>query len=377
LQLLGRLKTPKLVPFVGIIIASNYDYQLLHMQLSWEEKTMKKLIAILLSIALIVSFGACGGSEAETNGLSADQPIVFVVSHVDPDDSIMGSNFLAFEKYVEEHTDGKVDVQVYSNGSLGGEREIVEAILMGTIHLSLPATSVLSTYDERFNIFEVPFLFSNYDAYIEAWDGELGDTVKEWAEDYGFKIYGWASFGFRGLSNSVRAVSTPQDLAGMKIRVIESDLYIDTFRLLGANPTPMSYNEVYTGLQQKTIDGQDNPPELTYMSKFSEVQDYYTDLNHVLCNGAYITNKNYMDGLPDDVLSVIEEAITIIMQDHRERSVIEEEKSYDAMESQGLTVTRLTDEQRSAFRDLVAPVQDKYRKLVGDDVFDLALSYSN
>lgn len=335
---------------------------------------MKKTAILVLCIVLVISLVACGGGDSDS--ANDGEKIKFVVSHVDPDDSIMGSNFLKFKEYVEENTDGQVEVEVYSNGSLGGEREIVEAIQMGTTHLSLPATSVLSTYDEKFNIWEVPFLFDDYDAYIEAWDGELGDTVKEWGEEYGFKIYGWASFGFRGLSNSVREVQTPDDMNGMKIRCIESDMYIDTFRALGTNPTPMSYNEIYTGLQQGTIDGQDNPPELTYMSKFSEVQDYYTDLNHILCNGVYITNKEYMENLPDDVRAVIEEAIAMIMKDHRERSVTEEEKALKSMEEQGLKVTRLTDDQRVQFKEKVADIQNDFKKVIGDDVYNLALSYS-
>lgn len=334
------------------------------------KKFIKTLLPLMVCLVMAFTFTACEGDSSGDEDTNSGDVINFVVAHVDPDDSIMGSNFLWFEEYVEENTDGKVDVVVNANGSLGGEREILESIEMGDVHLSLPAMSVMSTYDEKFNIFEIPFTLDSYDAYINAYDGEVGDIVKEWASEYGFKIYGWAPFGFRGLSNSVKEVKTPADIKGLKIRCIESDMYLNMFKDIGANPTPMSFSEIYTALQQGTIDGQDNPPEITYTSKFSEVQKYYTQLNHVMCNGVYITNEEYMNNLPDDIRKVIEDGIQGMSDKHREMSAQRNQECLKAMEDEGLTVTELTDEQRDEFKALVGDIHKKYQGVFGDDVWD-------
>ncbi|MGI6767162.1 MAG: TRAP transporter substrate-binding protein [Lentihominibacter sp.] len=338
---------------------------------------MKRLFKIVLpfaiSFVMVFTFASCGDS----NDSDAGKPIEFVVAHVDPDDSVMGENFLWFEEYVEENTDGQVDVVVNANGSLGGEREIVESIQMGDVHLSLPALSVLSTYDEKFNIFEIPFVLDDYDAFIKAYDGEVGDMVKEWATEYGFQIYGWAPFGFRGLSNSVREVKTPADIEGLKIRCIESDMYLKMFKDIGANPTPMSFSEIYTALQQGTIDGQDNPPEITYTSKFAEVQNYYTTLNHVMCNGVYITNADYMANLPEDIRAVIEEGIQGMSDLHREKTNVRTEECLQSMRDDGLTVTELTDGERAQFKALVTGIHDQYKEILGKDIWNKLLECNN
>ena len=146
---------------------------------------------------------------------------------------------------------------------------MLEGCAMNTIQICNPAISVLTTYDEKFGILDMPFLFDDYESELKAVnEGKLGDEFDKMLESTGIRIGDTYYFGgYRGLSNSVRPVESPEDMKGLKIRVMESPVYITAFTLMGANPTPMSFSELFTALQNKTVDGQDNDPSLTYTSQ--------------------------------------------------------------------------------------------------------------
>lgn len=345
---------------------------------------MKRILAIVLALATILTLAACGTTSApapttggdSTGNASSTAEYTFIVAHVDPEDGPLNQNLLEFEKYVEEKTNGRVDVQVFANGLLGGDREILEAINLGTVQMGNMASSNLTAYGDKFGLYELPFLFGSFEAATAAYDGELGQIYNDWLAENDFACLGVFTYGFRALSNKVREVWTPADMAGIKIRVMEVPMYIDAFKLLGANPTPMSWNEIYTGLQQGTIEAQDNSPEQTWLAKFYEVQPYYTTLNHTLSNGLAICKKSYMDNLPEDIRQIIIDGMKICCENQRQASVINEQEYLQKMKDAGIVVCELSDEQRQAFKDLVTPLYDQYREICGSDVIDLALSYS-
>lgn len=341
----------------------------------------KRIIAIVLGLTMLLALTGCGGKSESAATPSSDSSsgaaeYTFIIAHTDPEDGPLHKNLLEFEKYVEEKTNGRMDVQVFGNGLLGGDREILEAINLGTVQMGNMASSNLTAYGDKFSLYELPFLFSSFEAATSAYDGELGEVYNSWLAENGFVCYSVFTYGWRALSNSVREVWTPDDLKGIKIRVMEVPMYIDAFTLLGANPTPMSWNEIYTGLQQGTIEAQDNSPEQTYLAKFYEVQPYYTTLNHTLSNGLAICKKDYMDSLPEDIRQVIIDGMDICCAAQREASVVLEQEYLQKMRDAGVTVCELSDEQRALFKEKVAPMYEQYRDIVGDEVMDLALSYS-
>lgn len=341
---------------------------------------MKKVVTVLLIFLMVFSLGSCGGtSDKAENTADTDQkdPISFVIGTVEPEDSATGKAMTALEKYIEENTSGAVDVKVIHNGELGGEREILESVQMGTVQLCVPGTTQFVSYDPKFGILDVPFLFPTLEANQAAWNGELGEIYKGWLKEIGYTCYGIVPVGgFRGLSNNVREVHTPEDLKGLKIRVMEAKNYVDTFNLLGANAVTISYGEVYTALQQGTIDGQDNAPQFTVVTGFYELQPYYTRLNHVHSREAYITSTKYMESLEPDIRQVIEDGIEIVLKQHGEESIKTDEEFVQQMVEAGVKVTYLTDEEMALFREKLKPLWDEYRSIVGDEIFDLALSYS-
>lgn len=329
---------------------------------------MKKYLAMSLIVVMMLTLGGLA---------KAANPISFVVGHVESEDSATGIAMKNFEKYVEQNTNGAVDVKVQPNGVLGNEREILEGVRMGAVQLCVPGSAQFNAYGAKFGILDVPFLFPTLKANLAAWNGELGNIYKGWVKERGYTLYGIVPVGgFRGLSNNTREIRTPADLKGMKIRVMESKNYVDTFKLLGANPVTMAYGEVFTGLQQGTIDGQDNAPQFTVVTSFYKLQKYYTRLNHVHSRELYITSTKFMESLDPKIRQVIEEGIKIAMNEHGENSIKTDERYVQQMKDAGVKVTYLTDAEMAQFREKVKPLWDEYRKIVGDKIFDLALSYS-
>lgn len=341
---------------------------------------MKRLFSLLIALVMVLSMTACGGnseappsdgdSEADTG-----EKITFVCAHVDPEDSVAHRGMLTFKEYVEEHTGGRVDVQIYPNGQMGGERECIEAVALGSVQMTVATASVMSAYHEKFNLMELPFLFSDYDAVYEAYDGELGETFGSWMEEQNLLCKGYYCGGMRAISNRVRPVQTPADLKGLKIRCIESEMFMQLFQLLGTNPTPMNYNEVYTGLEQGTIDGQDNPATLTYTAKFYENLKYFTLTNHVALCVPLIVQKSFYEGLPEDVRTVLDEGFEVMEGFCREENLKFEQEAIDGMKEAGVECITLTEDQMQQFKDAVTPIYDQYREIVGDEVMDIALSY--
>lgn len=324
-------------------------------------------LALALTMILMVS-----GASAQA------APIVFKIATVETDETSTSQAFRDFKKFVEEKTDGRVEVQYFANGVLGGEREIIEGVSLGTIQLAFPAASVLSMYGDKFNIFELPFIYNSFDVAYAVWDGEVGDLYSKWMEEQGLLNLGYVAYTARGFANNVRAVRTPEDMKGLKIRVIESQLYIDLFKAFGANPTPMSETEIYTGLQQGTIQGLDQGPFQVYQMKYYEQIKYYTWLKHVIMPVPFIANKKYIEGLPEDIRAVVLEGLAIAKETLRKQLYEDEQTSLESLKKAGIEVIpQLTAEETARFRALLEPIYANYRKIVGDELFDKMLSYND
>ncbi|MPM39869.1 2,3-diketo-L-gulonate-binding periplasmic protein YiaO [bioreactor metagenome] len=208
----------------------------------------------------------------------------------------------------------------------------------------------------------IPFLFKNREAAYAFYDSEVGDQIADAvAVDTGIRIMGYFENGVRQLTNSKRPVVTPADMSGLKIRVMESPLYIEMFTEMGANPMPMSFAELYTALQQGAVDGQDNPYAITSTNKFYEVQKYMTDLSHTFDVTCFSINDDFYQGLPDDIRAIVDEAAAEATAVQRQLSIENEQSYIKTIEDNGVQLTRLTDEQRQAFKDKCDGIYDFFR----------------
>ncbi|MDR1874942.1 MAG: TRAP transporter substrate-binding protein [Synergistaceae bacterium] len=292
-----------------------------------------------------------------------------IVSDTHPDMVVMKSTFVP---YVEEKSGGRIRVELHPNGELGGDRELTESVQMGTLQIALPATSVLAGFDRRFQVLDLPFLFTTREAAFEALDGELGAKLNALLPAKGFGCLGYIENGFRHITNSKKPITHPDDLKGVKLRTMENAMHIAFFRRLGANPTPMSFGELYTALQQGTVDGQENPFTLIYESKFYEVQKYVSATGHVFSVVMLLSNKKFMDSLPEDLRKVVEDAAAAFVKEHRRVMPGSEEENMKILGESGMTLNELTAEQKKPFVEATASVYQEFEADLTKEIMELA-----
>jgi tripartite ATP-independent transporter DctP family solute receptor len=205
-------------------------------------------------------------------------------------------------------------------------------------------------------------------------DGPLAADIYKGADSKGMIVLGTWENGFRHITNNVRPIAKPEDLKGIKIRVMESDMYINMFKSLGANPTPMAMGEVFTALQQKTVDAQENPVGQIYASKFYEVQKYLTLDGHSYSPETVVFSLKTWGKLPKEYQDIIQKASDEAREWDRKRSAEMEGKFLDEMKAKGMQVTDLTADQKAAFVNQMKPIWEKYYNVIGKDLVDKILN---
>lgn len=347
---------------------------------------MKRMLSLSLALVLALTLTSCGSGDSKQNsGTSSSSgssgtPVTIKLATIGPEEgTVMAEAEHVLMDYIETASNGAIQVEYYPNAVLGGDLDLAEGLSNGSIQMATLGTSVLTTYSDKMGILDMPFLFTSSDAALKALnEGDLGNILKDALSGTGvcFSENNWCFGGFRGLSNSVRPVASPADLNGLKIRVMESPIFIDSFTLLGANPTPLSFSELFTALQNKTVDGQDNDPSLTYTSKFYEVQGYYTDLEHILTVSNMFMSEDWYHSLSDEHKQIVDEACRQFAQYSTEKGLAAYEENLQLLADEGVTVTRLTDDQRKAFKDTIISMYDSYIQSLGQEIFDAAQAYN-
>lgn len=342
---------------------------------------MKKRI---LSIALVALFmvgilAGCGSStetaqtpaaEAPSSPEKAEtvDPVSVVVAHAGSEATAMHLAWLEAEKVMEDS--GLFDVTIYPNGQLGSDAELQGMVQAGDINMTASTASVLSTFDPRLNVFTAPFAFPDAETAYAVLDGAFGQKMLDMLGDSGFKAIGYfESCSYRELS-STRPIRTPDDLKGLKIRVIGSPLHIKTWETLGASPTSIPFSELYGALQQGTVDAQDNPLELTISQGFYEVQKYITLTNHMFQVGMVTANPDWFNGLTAEQQQVIVDAINAGVAFQRKLAAESDAGYVATLEEAGLEVIELTDDERAAFQGMMDPVYELLAEEVGQELLD-------
>ncbi len=278
---------------------------------------------------------------------------------------VVGSQ--TFEEKLEELTNGRFDVQVYANAELGDDTVVTEAVSMGTLEVCCTTPSVFTGVCPDVGVFDMPFLFSNTAGADKVFDGEIGQAINQTIEEKGgVHILGYFENGFRNITNSVKEIHTPEDIKGMKIRTPESEVFLKTFELLGANPTPMAFSEVFTALQQKTIDGQENPLNTIYLNNFYEVQGYVTRTGHIYGPHMFCMNAALYNSLSPEDQAAVDEAARAAVEANRQLSRELDEGYVAKLEEAGMTVTELTPEERELWVQAVSPIYDSYAEQYGE-----------
>ncbi len=330
-----------------------------------------------ISLALIFSCVLIGGLFMSALAGAAEDPIIIRVAHIEAEDRSTHKSLLKFQEYVEKESNGRLDIQIFPNGLLGGDKESIEGVELGTVQMSLPAVSVLASYHEKFGLLDMPFLFKSEEAIFAALDNEIGADYDKTLDELGFHNLGYNYNGPRCISNNTRPINAPEDLKGLKIRVMQSPVFIDMFNALGANPTPMSFGEIFTGLQQGTVTGQENAPSLVYASRFYEVQKYYSITNHTFSIMAILMNKEFFNDLPEDLQKIITEgAQTHLITYQRELESSETADYIKRLGEAGMEINHITPENHQKFVEAVQPVYTKNISKIGEDLFKIVEKYN-
>lgn len=335
----------------------------------------QKILAAGLAAVMMLSMAACGRNAG--NGTNAGEDTITInIGHVEAEDRSTHQALVeSFKKTVEEKSNGTISVQIYPNSVLGGDAELTESVAMGTLEAALPSTSVLVSYSDDFGIMDMPYLFSSPENAFAAMDGDLGTYFNEKLEEVGIHSLGYSYNGLRSMTNNSHPIETPDDLKGLKMRVMENEVFIDFFETLGASATPMSFNELFTGLQQHTVDGEENPPSLIYASKFQEVQEYLSLTEHVNNFLGFIMNQDFYNSLTQEQREIIDEAAEEFVKAQRQMELEDTDHYIELLEEEGMQVNSFTAEQKADFRQVLEPMYEKYRVQYGEEVFEMAEKY--
>ena len=306
---------------------------------------------------------------AASLGAYAQQPIVIKFSHVVAADTPKGKAAEMFAKKAGELTKGKVKVEVYANSTLYKDKEEMEALQLGAVQMLAPSLAKFGPLGvKEFEVFDLPFIFSNYDDLRKVTNGAVGKQLLSKLEPKGIRGLAYWDNGFKSFSANT-PIKAPADLKGKKMRIQSSKVLEEQMRSLGSMPQVMAFSEVYQALQTGVVDGTENPISNLYTQKMHEVQKHLTLTEHGYLGYAVIVNKKFWDGLPADVRSQLEDAMEQATRYANQIAKVENDSSLDAVKKSGkTTVYAPSKEERLAFKKAMVPVHQKMEGRVGKEV---------
>ena len=326
---------------------------------------IKRASAVALAVG--IAAGMSGPARAD-----ADHVIRF--SHGMPEtmESDQHAYAVVFKKIVESESNGAIEVRILGNNSAGAEREQLEKVQAGINQMANVSEGTQHSFFKPAQVLSIPFLFSSNAIAWEVMDGWFGQEFNAaFMKETGVRVLGHSESGFRSLFNSKRVIKSPNDLAGLKIRTMENPVHMAMMKGLGANPTPISWTEVYTSLAQKVVDGMENPPGLFYLMKFYEHQKYLTVDRHLYSFHSTMINEEFFRSLPKEYQGLIKRAGRMALAAGRAASIIKESIAIEQLKEKGIEVYYPTPEEYNQFRDAGRPPAEKFvREQIGDKWVD-------
>lgn len=314
-----------------------------------------------------MKFGKLLSGLMLTSGLalSAQAQTVLKIGYATSASSHYGVGSTAFCDEVEKGTQGRYKCQQFPSSALGGEREMIEAVQLGTLDIVNTSTGPVGNFVPEVKIVDIPFLFRDYDHARKVMDGPIGQDLLTKFPAKGLVALSWTENGFRHMTNSKHPIVKPADASGLKMRTMENKVHMEGYRTFGILPTPMAFPEVFGALQQGTVDGQENPIPVILASKFSQVQKYLSLTGHVYSPALLITSPRLMNKVSEADKKVFYEAARKATVAQRKKVNDDEAVGIAQLEKEGMTVVRKVDGQ--AFRDALKPAYASYAKEFGAD----------
>ena len=309
-------------------------------------------------IAVLLSNLAVGSAIAQNSDIK-ERTLRF--AYVQPKSSHMGFGVEKFAELVAKKSGNKITVKGYADGSLGGDLNVLTSLQGGTIDMTTMPPSLMVGQAKVYGAFSIHFLFGDFKEADTVLDGPVGKKFLEKAPKGVVGLTYW-DHGFRNVSNSKRSISKVEDIQGLKLRVVQEPLFVDSFTALGANPVPLAFTELYGAMETKAVDGQDNPIAAFEANKFYEVQKYLSSTRHVYQPLIVLISSKIWDQLSPAEKKIIQDAANETTGEQRKVSRAMESKAIDLVKKQGVTYTDITPQERARMRDKVKPVTEKYLK---------------
>ena len=334
----------------------------------------KKIVSAMLIVTLTCGLGltACGGTQGSVPGTEEAevQRYAWPLGSSSPEDTVTQIYAEKFAEEVDRLSGGSMKISVYPNSVLGGDRELLESCKDGDIPFVVQNTAPQVTFMKDTAVFDMPALFETIDEVREHVDNlEFMELMQQVYHDGGYELLGYADQGFRVMTTN-KKVESLADFKGQKIRTMENSYHMDFWKKLKASPTPMSFSEVYIGLQQGTIDAQENPYEVIVSNKLYEQQDYVVETNHLPHLISLIVSDEFFQDLPEDKQAILVEAAEIAKEEARQASDDRIADKIKVIEDSGTQIVTLSDELRVEIREAVQPVYDEIEKNVDKKLYN-------
>lgn len=328
---------------------------------------MRNYRSIIMSLALSVVLGA--GASA-----SAQEQLKLAHGLAPAPNSHHGIAADTWGKEITERSQGRFTVQEFPASALGGEREMVEGVLLGTIDMVVVSSGTLGNFVPAVGVFDVPFLFRDADHARLVMDGSIGDELLGAFEGSGLVAIAWGEQGFRHITSNKGPIRSPADLLGQKIRTMENPIHLTAFHALGAAPTPMAWPEVMGALQQGTIDGQENPLAVIVSAKLAGVQKHATLSAHVYSPSLFLVSEKRWNKLSAEDREIFQEAARKGVTGMRVFIDGITVSGVESLKASGMEITELTPEEHAAFRDGLTEAYVGYRETFGSELIDRIIS---
>jgi tripartite ATP-independent transporter DctP family solute receptor len=323
------------------------------------ERPAKHLLLSLMIPAVLL----CASAQAAD---VTDRNIKF--SYVLSKDHPYGLGAAKFAELVDQKSGGKMKVKTYSDGQLGGEAQTISATQGGIQEMTLVSSAPLVGIVKEYALFDFPYLFENEKEADAVLDGPVGKSLLDKLSSKNLIGLCYWENGFRNVTNSKRPIAKADDLQGLKIRTMQNPVYTDLFNTLGANAVPMAMTEVYTALETKAIDAQENPYQIIYTSKFNEVQKYVSATKHAYAPAVVMVSKKFWDKLTPDERKILQDSCAEARDYERKTTRDANAKVLKELQAKGMAFNEIPPAEIAKMRAKAKPVVDKYSKEVGEDL---------
>jgi len=320
----------------------------------------RKLQHRLAALCVVLSSLGMTGIAGAENIQARNFKFAFVNQKGHP----QGMGAQRFSEIVEKKSGGKMKVKLFASGVLGGDAAVISSLQGGTVDLTMAIPGLLSGMAREFSLFDLPFLFNNEKEADGVLDGPVGRKLLDKLPEKGLIGLTYFEHGFRNVTNSRRPVARMEDLQGLKLRVMQIPVMIDAFSALGSNPLPLPLPEVYTALEQRAVDGQENPYSLVEASKYYEVQKYGSDTRHAFNPVVLLFSKKVWDRLSEDERKILLDAARETQPFQRAANREVNAKAAEFLKGKGMVLTEFPAQERERLRDKLKPVTDKYVKQI-------------